>query len=107
MPGARLHHPNRDVWGKRMVVEVQRRYPNPWFCPDCGEVHAHKTYHLDIDSDGFVIVSDGVLEGMQKAIPRLAGFLVVNPVAAPPTQRLLLANEPHRPRTAVRISKER
>lgn len=107
MSGNRLHHPDRRAWGKRMVVTVQRELVRPQDCLDCNEVHLYKTLHFDIDPDGFIIVSDGVLKLMENRHTPLAGFVFVNEVPDPPTQGLFLTPETHRQREFQRLTHER
>lgn len=106
--GNRLWHPNRAYWGAPLVIECQRPYPEPLWCEACDGFHINKCLHLDVDDDGFVIVSDGVLNGsLSKAIPPLAGFLFMNKVAEPPTQQLWKPVNRERTPSHHRLSKER
>lgn len=70
---------------------------NPEHLDDCatcvatGQVvtkHEVKTYHIRLDADGCVIVSNGVWESFLSMADN--PFIVANPVAKPPTQGLVL-----------------
>ena len=39
----------------------------PHDCPSCGGLHMVKTVHLELDANGFCIVSNGVLERLGEA----------------------------------------
>jgi hypothetical protein len=107
MPGVRLVHPNRAYWGKRLVIEVQKRKPEPEFCHECSEIHPFKTYHLKLESDGSVIVSTVIRDNLLKAIPPLAGMLEMNEVTNPPTQELFTPIDYSRSNVFFRQSRER
>ena len=51
-------------------------------CPTCHTVHERKTYHLNLDDTGAVIVSPVVFERLKEI--GLAGLEIVNEVAKPP-----------------------
>jgi len=80
MPGIRVHH---DVHRNGMyVVETQRQYPVPYDCPICFRTHIFKANHINLDADGYGIVSTGVWEELQTVDG--AGLTVANEVASPP-----------------------
>lgn len=87
--GVRLRHANaRNV--RYTVVDSDRPYPVPYVCSEprlggCGSTHTFKTYHLNLDDQGTVIVN-AVLFARIK--PRLIadGFTVAGEVANPPPQ---------------------
>jgi hypothetical protein len=56
----RLRHPT--LRGVTFTVVHYRRYTVPMACGVCGSIHTHKTYHLRLDSQGEVVVSDTVAE---------------------------------------------
>lgn len=63
--------------------------PQPAY-PECGKCHIWhpcKTLHLQLDSDGAVIVSPQIWADLQRTANR-GGFTVANPVTAPPTQTI-------------------
>lgn len=70
------------------MVEIAKPYPRPYDCTDCGRTHAHKTYHLDIDAEGFCIVSPRVFERLRNAYPPFAGMTYANSVDDPPPLRI-------------------
>jgi hypothetical protein len=87
MPGLRLTHPT--LRGVRLTVEVpNRRYTAPMACSSCNAFHERKTYHLDLDGEGAVIVSPEVWGQLQK-VPGLE-LRFSNPVAKPPSRTLAL-----------------
>jgi hypothetical protein len=78
-----------DVAGRLFIVrDVSRPLTAPIDCHMCGE-HQCKTYHLQLDGDGTVMVSTTIWERMQSMHDN-GGFEKVNVVAEPPAQRLLL-----------------
>lgn len=84
--GVRLHHP--DLRNCTIAVaHPERRYPEPWFCPRCQLYHEFKTYHLEIDSVGDVVVEETVIFAKLEAIG-FAGFAAMGVVAKPETQRI-------------------
>lgn len=88
MPGVRLHHPTLRSC-TFTVEDVLRPYRTPYTCPVCSVAHnapvthSHKTYHLDLDSEGDIIVSETVFAHL-KTLPGLAGLLPKNEVQKPP-----------------------
>lgn len=66
-------------------------------CHLCGQ-HHYKTYHLELDAEGTVLVSHGVWEALKGMVPHVdaatgkaypaAGFELANTVPDPPTQQL-------------------
>lgn len=67
-------------------VEVNSFSP---VCRLCGYIHDCKAYHLQLESDGTVIVSTTIWEHMQKMFDH-GGFEKVNVVGDPPDQRIVL-----------------
>ena len=68
--------------------------PIPWIpidkgkgylCPTCQVTHMVKTIHLQLDSDGTVIVSQGVYERLKKAGLETHGLTRIGTVLNPPT----------------------
>lgn len=88
MPGVRLHHPTHRSC-TFLAEDVTRPYRVPVTCPVCSAAHGApvqhhvKTYHLDLDSEGDVIVSETVFARL-KTMPGLAGLFPKNEVAKPP-----------------------
>lgn len=87
MAGIRVQHPTeRSV--RYTVVDGRVPYPEPYPCtpPEfggCGSTHLFKTHHLNLDSTGAVIVSDGVFERIRDRLA-LDGFVITNEVDRPP-----------------------
>lgn len=90
MSGYRLRH--ATMRGGMGLVQDPRPL-EPYFCPRCAAVnermamHSFKTHHIDIDSEGYCIVSKRVWERLQ-GLPGHGGFLKVNDVSNPPEQRV-------------------
>ena len=80
-----------DVANRLFVIrDVTRPLAPPHsLCATCGVPHEFKTYHLNLDGDGTVIVSTTVWARMQKLYD-CGGFEEVNVVGIPPAQTLLL-----------------
>lgn len=83
MAGIRLYHPTARS-GVFTFAHKNRPYPVPVVCLPCASSHAVKTYHINVDHDGFAIVSAEVWEMMKKY--NTAGFSMANEVGKPPTQ---------------------
>lgn len=87
MPGLRLTHPT--LRGVRLTVEVpHRRLKAPMACSSCNAFHDFKTYHLDLDGEGAVIVSPEVWGQLQQVPGNPLRF--ANPVPRPPSRTLAL-----------------
>lgn len=88
MAGIRVTHPTqRNV--RFTITDPAIPYSQPRECtpPEfggCGQVHTHKTHHLNLDETGSVIVGDVLFEKI-KAHLFAYGFVVANRVAKPPT----------------------
>jgi hypothetical protein len=82
-----------SVAHRLFIVRDQSRPlpPNPSrpACQVCGQPHQCKTYHLQMDGEGTVIVSTTIWARMQR-LHDYGGFEPVNVVAKPPTQGLVL-----------------
>lgn len=64
MPSVRLRHPSfRNL---TFAVVHHRPYREPLFCASCGLVHTHKTYHLHLDAQGEVVVSEVIFERLSE-----------------------------------------
>jgi hypothetical protein len=65
--------------------------PNPHrpVCRLCGHPHQCKTYHLQLDAEGTIIVSTTIWAHMRKLFDH-GGFEAVNIVVEPPAQGLVL-----------------
>jgi hypothetical protein len=88
MPGIRIQHPTaRNV--RFTMTDPNQPYDIPYNCTPpayggCGQVHTHKTHHLNIDETGAAIINDALYE---KVKPYLLanGFSETNVVVKPPT----------------------
>lgn len=85
MTGVRLHHPEL-----RNVTYTITNYAVPlkasMVCASCsGVVHTHKTYHLNIDAAGDVIVAEELTEVMHRAgLLKEAGLVTMKQIIKPP-----------------------
>lgn len=90
MAGVRIQH--RKMRGGMAIVQDPRPVP-PYFCPRCAATapsyatHTMKTHHIDIDSDGYAIVSVRVWDRLQ-GLFKNAGFRFQNFVQDPPPLRI-------------------
>ncbi len=91
--GVRVRH--RSERSCRLVlVDASRAYVTPQLCPACHTTHTFKTYHLDLDETGAVIVSAEIVERL-KVMPDHGGFSVANAVAEPPAQSVAVLLPTH------------
>lgn len=88
MSGIRLTHPTARS-GLFTFAHNKRPYPVPYLCPMCGTSHKVKTYHVQVDGDGFAFVSKQVWNMMRRHGAH--GFHIVNEVAKPPAQIIGMA----------------
>lgn len=77
----RLHHPHLQSC-IYTVMDAGIRYPNGFDCPQCGFVHEFKTFHLNLNVNGDVVVSEpiylmfkerglmGELKAVKEVVPR-------------------------------------
>ena len=65
-----------------LTVVHPKPYLVPLLCGVCGFPHTTKTYHLNLDSQGAVIVSETVYERLKEV--QLAGLTLANSVLVPP-----------------------
>lgn len=85
MSGVKLHHPEL-----RNVTYTITNYAVPlkasMVCASCnGVVHTFKTYHLNIDAAGDVIVAEELTEMMQRqGLLKDAGLITMTQIAKPP-----------------------
>ena len=88
MSGIRLSHDTaRSGW---FAFEHRKRpYKVPYVCPMCSTTHKVKTYHVQVDADGFAFVSREVWNMMRRHGAH--GFHVANEVAKPPAQVIGMA----------------
>lgn len=88
MPGVRLRHPTRR--NERFVATDNRRpYRVPYACLECGTTHECKTYHLELDDEGTVIVSKEIAD---RLLTLNGGeFEFANVVENPPAQTLTMS----------------
>lgn len=87
------------------LVDASRIYRAPVACPTCGLVHTHKTYHLELDGEGTVIVSHEVLDRLRRvhAIDAPgAPFRYLTDIAQPPPRVIGIGGGPIDARRIVR-----
>lgn len=106
MPGIRLQHVN-DRSVTYSIADESRPYRVPLACTGqivingelrpCGRTHVFKTYHLNLDETGAVIVSQTIWERMAAKF-LAAGFRLANEVKEPPAQTLFVPTIAVRPR---------
>jgi len=77
-----LHHPTLRSCIFTMIDAGIRYGPDGWLCPMCGFLHEFKTFHLNLDANGDVTVSEpiylmfkerglmGELKAVREVIPR-------------------------------------
>lgn len=92
--GIRIVHDNPRYAGSVVVVPTFRRYGAPMLCSTCQIIHETKHYHLQLDSEGGVIVSPTILQRLRDI--GMAGFRVESSVADPPTQQVSMQQKPTR-----------
>jgi len=90
MPGVRIRHSTER--GPVAVVHPTKKLRAPILCQKCQMVHVNKTVHLDLDSEGTVIVSPETLTLLKQA--GMPGLTVENEVTAPPAQSVNLEGPP-------------
>jgi hypothetical protein len=82
-----------DVAGRLFIVRDATRpippHPANPTCRLCAQPHTCKTYHLQLDAEGTVMVSTTIWDNMQRLYDR-GGFEPVNVVAEPPVQAIVL-----------------
>ena len=67
---------------------VTSQVPGKDECPTCGVIHPVKTIHLHLDSIGACLVSEGVLELLQKAGLEANDLRVIGSTDNPPPLRV-------------------
>lgn len=82
--GHRLQHATLR-FGMFTVPLVWIPIPGGYDCPTCQVKHMVKTTHLQLDSDGTVIVSQGVYENLKKAGLDVFELTRIGTVLNPPT----------------------
>lgn len=94
MAGIRIHHSGGETTCVFLLVDGSRPYFQPYDCPACHQIHTFKTYHIDIDGEGFAIVSVEVWERLQRI--QLNPFILANEVKHPPKKVVAVgfANRP-------------
>lgn len=86
--GIRLHH--KTLHNCVVVIPMPHRdYKVPFNCPQCGETHKVKTYHLTLDNNGDTIVSETVANRLREV--NLPEIEVLNVVRHPPKMTLQVA----------------
>ena len=81
-----------DTAGRLFIIrDISRPFiPNPDHpCGVCGTPHDCKTYHLQLDTDGTVLVSTTIWERLQRLYDH-GGFRLVNHTPDPPAQQLII-----------------
>lgn len=89
--GVRLFHKSAKS-GTLVIIHPTRRYRQPFACPKCEKVHTRKAIHLNLDDQGSVIVSLGVLKELKEA--GMPGLAIANEVNNPPPQTLYVGSNP-------------
>lgn len=65
--------------------EVLKKFEDtPIACVPCGKLHLVKTYHVNVDVDGFAIVSETIWDRLHAY--GASGFQLANEVSTPPGQ---------------------
>lgn len=88
--GVRIVHADADLAGKIVVIPTFRYYGVPRMCTLCQRAHEVKHYHLRLDGQASVIVTDEILDRLRE-IGQIADgrFAVDGKVKDPPRQRLV------------------
>ena len=81
MPGVRIHHAT-EINCVYTLMDGNRPYTQPVECGQCHLTHNFKTYHINLDGEGFAIVSPEVWDYLQR-IPAQP-FTLMNEVEKPP-----------------------
>ena len=89
--GIRLFHDNLRSC-TIVVIHPTRRYKVPYQCPTCNKIHERKAIHLNLDTQGSVIVSAGVFKRLQES--GMPSLTVANEVQNPPSQTLFIGHTP-------------
>lgn len=89
--GVRLFHKSAKG-GNLVIIHPTRMYRRPFDCPKCQKVHTRKAIHLDLDDQGSVIVSLGVLKELKES--GMPGLAIANEVNNPPPQTLYVGSNP-------------
>jgi hypothetical protein len=85
LAGIRLGHESlKNV--TYVIFHPVQKYKVPYLCGKCQATHTYKSYHLDLDDQGTVIVSHGVFDALREV--GLPGLQVLNEVQKPPPQHL-------------------
>lgn len=102
LPPVRLFHPDATTRGRTAILALKGRpYREPWHCPTCGILHATKTYHIKVDSDGFAYVSGDIWKRMVES-GATGGFELANATRGkPPTQMIGVGGAPLRLDTLI------
>ena len=87
--GIRLYHPDVAARGRLCTFAIPGRpLLEPTFCGRCGTEHRVKTYHVEVDSEGFAYVSTTIWQVMRE-YGETAGFVLANETRGkPPTQHI-------------------
>ncbi len=80
--GIRLAHPVHKSC--TLIIEHFKPYTAPLLCGPCGKTHLTKTYHLYLDAEGTVIVSQEIFDSLKQV--GLGGMHLANEVLKPPHQ---------------------
>jgi hypothetical protein len=98
----RMREVNIDSAANRLITvrDVGRPMISTAVCNVCHQRHDCKTYHFQMDADGTKIVSTTIWDNLQKMYDH-GGFEMVNVVAHPPAQGIVL------PTAVVRVQPAR
>jgi len=83
--GVRLYHPTARS-GIFTFEHNKRPYRVPIVCVLCSRAHKVKTYHINVDHDGFAFVTHEIWTLMRQH--NTAGFQLANEVGNPPALRV-------------------
>jgi len=75
---------------QRFNPALKRAEAAPMWCSVCQKFHAVKTYHVQVDDNGFAFVSIEIWELMKQH--GTAGFELANEVSKPPAQKIAMPN---------------
>ena len=90
MAGIRIVHDTLRN-GYLTVLHPTKKYREPYYCPQCRELHLNKAIHVYLDDVGAGIVSVETFELLRQA--GLPGLHYANEVLDPPAQRVAVGGE--------------
>ena len=88
MAGVRVQHPTQKNV-RFTITDPSIQFDVPYQCtpPEfggCGQIHTHKTHHLNLDETGSVIIGDVLYQKIRAHLVAF-GFVETNVVEKPPT----------------------